>query len=59
MGIHYTELVFLHPMGSVGHVVLFGGSERETSLHYFSCSGGTGSYSTKSALGHVTLNLCF
>jgi hypothetical protein len=31
----------------------------ETSTHYFSCSGGTGTYSTKSAPGHVTPNLCF
>jgi hypothetical protein len=31
----------------------------ETSLHNFSCSGGTGTDSTKIALGHVTPNLCF
>jgi hypothetical protein len=28
-------------------------------MHYFSCLGGTGKDSTKSALGHVTMNLCF
>jgi hypothetical protein len=31
----------------------------EASMHYFSFSGGTGIDSTKTALGHVTLNLCF
>jgi hypothetical protein len=31
----------------------------ETSRHYFSCSGGTGAVSTKSAPGHITLNSCF
>jgi hypothetical protein len=30
-----------------------------TSTHYFSCSCGPGATSTKSALGHVTPNLCF
>jgi hypothetical protein len=29
------------------------------STHYFSCSGGPGVVSVKSALGHVTPNLCF
>jgi hypothetical protein len=29
------------------------------STHYFSCSSGTGTGSTKSLLGHVTPNLCF
>jgi hypothetical protein len=32
---------------------------RQKSTYYFSCSGGTGSASTKSALGHVTTNLFF
>jgi hypothetical protein len=32
---------------------------RETSMHYFSCFGGTGTDSIKSALGHLMLNLCF
>jgi hypothetical protein len=29
------------------------------SMHYFSCSGGTGTDSTNSALGYVMPNLCF
>jgi hypothetical protein len=29
------------------------------SMYYFSCLGGTGTGSTKSASGHVTPNLCF
>jgi hypothetical protein len=32
---------------------------REMLTHYFSCSGATGMYSTKSVDGHITLNLCF
>jgi hypothetical protein len=28
-------------------------------MNYFSCSGATGSDSTKSVLGHVMTNLCF
>jgi hypothetical protein len=31
----------------------------EMSTHYFTYSGGSGTYSTKSVLGHITLNLCF
>jgi hypothetical protein len=53
---HYAELEFLHPVGSTGHVVHPG---RETSMHYFSCSGGTGTDFTKSVPRHVTLNMCF
>jgi hypothetical protein len=33
--------------------------QRETSVHYFSCSRGTDTESTISALGHITLNLCY
>jgi hypothetical protein len=32
---------------------------RETLPHYFSCSGGPGTFSIKSMLGHVMPNLCF
>jgi hypothetical protein len=32
---------------------------RETSIQYFSCSGGTGTVSIKKRSGHITPNLCF
>jgi hypothetical protein len=53
-----AKIVFLHQLGSTGHVVHPMCPRHETSTHYFSCSGGTGTDSTNSALGHVTLNLC-
>jgi hypothetical protein len=31
----------------------------KTAMHYFSCSGGSGTDSTKSAMGLVTSNMCF
>jgi hypothetical protein len=56
---HDAELVFLHPLGSMGHVLHSGVSGCEASGHYFSRSGGPGAVSIKSASGHLTLNLCF
>jgi hypothetical protein len=56
---HYAELVFLHPVGSVGHVVHPVRPGRETSIYYFSYSDGTSTDSTKSTSGHIMSNLCF
>jgi hypothetical protein len=39
-GTHYTELVFLHPVGYVGHVVHSGASGAQNMKYYFLCSGG-------------------
>jgi hypothetical protein len=51
--------VFLHPVGSVGHVVhssVFGPRNIDA---LFLCSGGTCMDSTKSVSGHLTPKLCF
>jgi hypothetical protein len=58
-GTSYHKLVFLHPVGSAGHVVHSDASGREMSMHYFSCSGGAGTDCRKSAMGHVVLNISF
>jgi hypothetical protein len=42
------QCILVHPGGGC-----------ETSTGCFSCSGRTGTDSTKSASGHITLNLCF
>jgi hypothetical protein len=59
VGTRYAELVFLHPVGSTRHVVHSVCPCRETSIHYFSCSGGPNAFPIKSAPGHVTSNLHF
>jgi hypothetical protein len=55
---HYDKLLFLQLVGSAGHVVHSGASRAQLIDVLFSCSGGTGSGSTKSALGHVIMELC-
>jgi hypothetical protein len=52
----YTKFLFLHPVGSAGHVVHSG---HETSTHSFLCSTGTATDSTKSVPGHVMPNFLF
>jgi hypothetical protein len=56
---YYTELVFLHVVRSAAHVVHSLHPERETLIHYFSCSGGSDADPLKSVSRHVTQNLCF
>jgi hypothetical protein len=58
VGTRYAERVFLH---SVDLLVIYCISVhlgRETWMHYFSCSYGTGTDSTKSTPGHVMSNFC-
>jgi hypothetical protein len=55
----YTELVFLHPVGSTGHIEHSGASEVSNVNALFFISGGTDIDLIKSASGHVTPNLCF
>jgi hypothetical protein len=54
VGAHYTELVFLHPVGSTGYVQHSGAFGARNADASFSCSGGPGSDPTKSAGTHYT-----
>jgi hypothetical protein len=58
-GTHYVELMFLHPVRSVGHVMRSGASGCEMSMHYFSFSGGPSVGPTRSTSEHVIVNLYF
>jgi hypothetical protein len=55
----YTELVFLHPVTSVGHVVHSGAFEARNVVALFFMLKWARFGSNKSALGHVTPKLCF
>jgi hypothetical protein len=58
-GTHYAKLLFLLPMGSVGHVVHSVATGAQNIDPLFLCSSGHYAVSIKSASGHVTSNLCF
>jgi hypothetical protein len=58
-GTRYTELATLLHVGHVGHIVHSSASGARNIITLFSCSGGPGAVSRKSASGHVALNLCF
>jgi hypothetical protein len=55
----YTELVFLHPMGFAGYVVHSSASGAQSVDTLFFMIGSDRYGLTKSALGHVTSNVCF
>jgi hypothetical protein len=59
VGIHYVELVFFIQWDLWVTECIAVRPGCETSTHYISHSGGTGTDSTKSAPGHVTPNMCF
>jgi hypothetical protein len=57
---HNAKLVFFIQWDLwVSYCVLVCLGRETSSMHYFSCLSGTGTDSTESGLGHVTLNLYF
>jgi hypothetical protein len=59
VGTSYAELVFLHPVGSTGHIVQCGASEMQNINAVFFELDGPVADPTKSAQGHITLNMYF
>jgi hypothetical protein len=58
-GATYVVLVFLHPVGSAGHIVNFGASEVRNIDTLFFMLSQTGTDSGRSASGRVTPKLYF
>jgi hypothetical protein len=58
-GTRYAQLVFLHPVGSVGYVVHSGASGRKILTQKISCSAGPGEVSIKTLLGQDVPIMCF
>jgi hypothetical protein len=56
---HYAELIFSYLLGFLGHMVHSSASGREISTHYFLRSSGPDAVSIDTAMGRVTLKLCF
>jgi hypothetical protein len=54
----YAELVFLHPLGSVGHIVHSGASRLRNVDALFFMLGWDWYRFEKKVLRHVTVNLC-
>jgi hypothetical protein len=59
VGTCYADLLLLHPVGYAGHVVHSGAPVVQNINAQFFMLGGPSAVSIKSALGHVTPNLCF
>jgi hypothetical protein len=57
--LRYVKLVFLQPVGYVGHIVQSGASGVQNIGALFSCLGRPGAVSIKSTPGHFTPKLFF